>query len=91
MGERRELNPRMVDSQSTALIHLATSALRLFTNSKPKMSNHSPFFLSSKMKYKIKDNGFLSFIFYLKKCKKKNSKKIEKNIYKYKSKRKVST
>ncbi|KAL5066036.1 hypothetical protein RYX36_027773 [Vicia faba] len=27
MGERRELNPRMVDSQSTALIHLATSAL----------------------------------------------------------------
>lgn len=27
-GERRELNPRMVDSQSTALIHLATSALR---------------------------------------------------------------
>ena len=29
MGERRELNPRMVDSQSTALIHLATSALIL--------------------------------------------------------------
>nr|YP_010586838.1 ribosomal protein L23 [Morina chinensis]UZZ44923.1 ribosomal protein L23 [Morina chinensis] len=28
MGERRELNPRMVDSQSTALIHLATSAPR---------------------------------------------------------------
>ena len=26
VGERRELNPRMVDSQSTALIHLATSA-----------------------------------------------------------------
>jgi hypothetical protein len=26
MGEGRELNPRMVDSQSTALIHLATSA-----------------------------------------------------------------
>ncbi|KAI4983964.1 hypothetical protein ZWY2020_040754 [Hordeum vulgare] len=26
MGERRELNPRMVDSQSTALIHLASSA-----------------------------------------------------------------
>ena len=26
MGERRELNLRMVDSQSTALIHLATSA-----------------------------------------------------------------
>ena len=25
-GERRELNPRVVDSQSTALIHLATSA-----------------------------------------------------------------
>ena len=31
MGERRELNPRMVDSQSTALIHLATSAPLLFT------------------------------------------------------------
>jgi ribosomal protein S19 len=31
MGERRELNPRMVDSQSTALIHLATSAPILFT------------------------------------------------------------
>lgn len=30
MGERRELNPRMVDSQSTALIHLATSAPPLF-------------------------------------------------------------
>ena len=27
VGERRELNPRMVDSQSTALIHLATFAL----------------------------------------------------------------
>lgn len=27
MGERRGLNPRVVDSQSTALIHLATSAL----------------------------------------------------------------
>ena len=26
MGERRELNPRMVDPQSTTLIHLATSA-----------------------------------------------------------------
>uniref|UniRef100_A0A2P2JER4 Proton-translocating NADH-quinone oxidoreductase protein n=1 Tax=Rhizophora mucronata TaxID=61149 RepID=A0A2P2JER4_RHIMU len=26
MGERRELNPHMVNSQSTALIHLATSA-----------------------------------------------------------------
>jgi hypothetical protein len=26
LGERRGLNPRMVDSQSTALIHLATSA-----------------------------------------------------------------
>lgn len=26
MGERRGLNPRVVDSQSTALIHLATSA-----------------------------------------------------------------
>lgn len=27
MDERRGLNPRVVDSQSTALIHLATSAL----------------------------------------------------------------
>jgi hypothetical protein len=36
-GERRELNPRMVDSQSTALIHLATSALtRLFLNKNKK-------------------------------------------------------
>ena len=26
MGERRGLNPRLMDSQSTALIHLATSA-----------------------------------------------------------------
>ena len=26
MGERRGLNPRVVDSQSTALIHLVTSA-----------------------------------------------------------------
>uniref|UniRef100_A0A3B6RFG5 Uncharacterized protein n=1 Tax=Triticum aestivum TaxID=4565 RepID=A0A3B6RFG5_WHEAT len=26
MGKQRELNPRKVDSQSTALIHLATSA-----------------------------------------------------------------
>jgi hypothetical protein len=26
MGKRWELNPRMVDSQSTALIHLPTSA-----------------------------------------------------------------
>ena len=30
LGERRELNPRMVDSQSTALIHLATSAPPIF-------------------------------------------------------------
>ena len=30
MGERRELNPRMVDSQSTALSHLATSAPTLY-------------------------------------------------------------
>ena len=37
-GERRELNPRMVDSQSTALIHLATSA---------------PFLNISKLKKKI--------------------------------------
>lgn len=28
LGERRELNPRMMDSQSIALIHLATSALK---------------------------------------------------------------
>ncbi|KAL2929920.1 Palmitoyltransferase akr1 [Bienertia sinuspersici] len=27
MGERRGLNPRVVDSQFIALIHLATSAL----------------------------------------------------------------
>lgn len=33
MGERRELNPRMVDSQSTALIHLATSAPPLYQRS----------------------------------------------------------
>ena len=32
MGERRELNPRVVDSQSTALVHLATSALEKQTN-----------------------------------------------------------
>ena len=30
LGERRELNPRVVDSQSTALIHLATSAPLIF-------------------------------------------------------------
>ncbi len=30
LGERRELNPRVVDSQSTALIHLATSAPPVF-------------------------------------------------------------
>ena len=32
MGERRELNPRVVDSQSTALVHLATSAPEKQTN-----------------------------------------------------------
>jgi ribosomal protein S19 len=32
LGERRELNPRMVDSQSTALIHLATSAPLVFSS-----------------------------------------------------------
>ena len=32
LGERRELNPRMVDSQSTALIHLATSAPLLLSS-----------------------------------------------------------
>ena len=41
MGERRELNPRMVDSQSTALIHLATSAPPL---SKGFHFHHSLFF-----------------------------------------------
>jgi hypothetical protein len=32
MGERRELNPRVVDSQSTALVHLATSTPEKQTN-----------------------------------------------------------
>jgi hypothetical protein len=32
MGERRELNPSMVDSQSTALVHLTTSAPEKQTN-----------------------------------------------------------
>lgn len=36
LGERRELNPRMVDSQSTALIHLATSAPLFLQNLKYK-------------------------------------------------------
>ena len=39
MGERRELNPRVVDSQSTALVHLATSAPE-----KPNLSIYSHFF-----------------------------------------------
>lgn len=41
-GERRELNPRMVDSQSTALIHLATSApiLPYSTNLKMLLTIH---------------------------------------------------
>lgn len=34
LGERRELNPRVEDPQSTALIHLATSALSTFFPSK---------------------------------------------------------
>ena len=38
MGERRELNPRMVDSQSTALIHLATSAPHYLQNKKKNRS-----------------------------------------------------
>jgi hypothetical protein len=32
MGERRELKPRVVDSQSTALVHLTTSTLEKQTN-----------------------------------------------------------
>jgi hypothetical protein len=32
MGERRELNPCMVDSQSTTLVHLTTSILEKQTN-----------------------------------------------------------
>nr|YP_001152134.1 ORF41g [Pinus koraiensis]ABP35380.1 ORF41g [Pinus koraiensis] len=39
MGERRELNPRVVDSQSTALVHLATSAPE-----KTNLSIYSHFF-----------------------------------------------
>ncbi len=47
MGERRELNPRVVDSQSTALIHLATSAPLLhYLHSKGFHFNHSSLFLS---------------------------------------------
>ncbi|TYI02286.1 hypothetical protein ES332_A11G257800v1 [Gossypium tomentosum] len=45
MGERRELNPRMVDSQSTALIHLATSApLQLLYSKEEALSNRDFFF-----------------------------------------------
>lgn len=39
MGERRELNPRMMDSQSTALIHLATSAPYSLQNYQKKECN----------------------------------------------------
>lgn len=46
MGERRGLNPRVVDSQSTALIHLATSAPLLFRNYKKFRLYHSSLFLS---------------------------------------------
>jgi hypothetical protein len=45
MGERRELNPRMVDSQSTALIHLATSA--------PTTTNIFFFLIHLKKEYSI--------------------------------------
>ncbi len=62
MGERRELNPRMVDSQSTALIHLATSA--------PLQLVYSIvfFYLFKYFKYKLQRFLFLSVIilfFYL--------------------------
>lgn len=43
MGERRELNPRMVDSQSTALIHLATSALLILSKNDLSISEILPF------------------------------------------------
>ena len=47
MGERRELNPRMVDSQSTALIHLATSAPLLSTKDSISIIHHYLIKLSS--------------------------------------------
>ena len=60
MGERRELNPRMVDSQSTALIHLATSALRILSKNDLYISQflpfHYPFFLFNKEKKKIRNH-----------------------------------
>ncbi|KAL2319501.1 hypothetical protein Fmac_028470 [Flemingia macrophylla] len=50
MGERRGLNPRVVDSQSTALIHLATSALILYKNDfYLNLYHFYSFFLSSKI------------------------------------------
>lgn len=54
MGERRGLNPRVVDSQSTALIHLATSALLILSKNDLSISEilpfQYPFFLSKKGK-----------------------------------------
>ncbi|XLT04549.1 hypothetical protein HN51_043375 [Arachis hypogaea] len=46
MGERRGLNPRVVDSQSTALIHLATSAP---TPAQVLVSIYDQIFLNSPM------------------------------------------
>jgi hypothetical protein len=54
MGERRGLNPRMVDSQSTALIHLATSAP---TPAQVSVSIYDQIFLNSPMTA-IKDKLF---------------------------------
>ena len=48
-GERRELNPRMVDSQSTALIHLATSAPHLLV---PSSAIHDFSFFFLKYNYR---------------------------------------
>ncbi|KAI3672586.1 hypothetical protein L6452_38680 [Arctium lappa] len=42
MDERRGLNPRMVDSQSTALIHLATSTPTPAQILKPDLSPEEP-------------------------------------------------
>ena len=39
MGERRELNPRMVDSQSTALIHFPLLVVKVTTSG--MASSHS--------------------------------------------------
>ena len=66
MGERRELNPRMVDSQSTALIHLATSALLLCKND--LYLNFYPF--------------IILFFFLTKEKKKRNHEINQKRMYK---------